>query len=152
MLKNGRDTVAAFLFREMFSTLNTVVICKAVMIEHFWHHNHDILEIRPIAELSPAEFRALAAQVDPIICEHGTLHGLLIDAGHFNGWKNFTYQISSCVFCRDQHRQVHRIAVLSDHMLIGFMPQLLNHFVAAEARPFPRNESYRALAWLLESG
>lgn len=122
------------------------------MIEHNWHHNHDVLEIRPVAELKPAEFRALAAQVDPVICEHGTLQGLLIDAGHFNGWKNFTCQVSSCVFTRNQHRQVHRIAVLSDRVLIGFMPQLLNHFVAAEARPFPCTDNYRALAWLLESG
>jgi len=122
------------------------------MIEHSWHHNHDILEIRPIAELRPAEFRALASQVDPVICEQGMLHGLLIDARHFVGWKNFTCQVSNCIFTRNQHRQVHRIAVLSDHMLIGFMPQLLNHFVAAEARPFPSREAAHALEWLLESG
>ncbi|WP_105104274.1 STAS/SEC14 domain-containing protein [Microbulbifer pacificus] len=122
------------------------------MIEHCWHHDHDILEIRPVAELRPAEFRALAAQVDPVIWQHGYLQGLLIDARHFRGWQNFAALVSNCVFTRNQHRHLHRIAVLSDNVLLGFMPQLLNHFVAAEVRPFPVSDSESALEWLLHPG
>lgn len=122
------------------------------MIEHCWHHDHDILEIRPVAELKPAEFRALAAQVDPVICQHGNLQGMLIDARHIRGWQNFAALVSLCVFTRNQHRHLHRIAVLSDDSVLGFMPQLLNHFVAAEVRPFPISESESALEWLLYPG
>ncbi|MCA0900965.1 SpoIIAA family protein [Microbulbifer agarilyticus] len=122
------------------------------MIEHCWHHDHDILEIRPVAELKPAEFRALAAQVDPVICQHGALHGLLIDARNFRGWQNFAALVSHCVFTRNQHRHLHRIAVLSDNTLLAFMPQLLNHFVSAEVRPFPSEAEESALAWLAHHG
>lgn len=122
------------------------------MIEHCWHHDHDILEIRPVADLKPAEFRALAAQVDPVICQHGRLQGLLIDARHRRGWQNFAALVSHCVFTRNQHGRLHHIAVLSDNSLLGFMPQLLNHFVAAEVRPFPGAEEDAALEWLAHPG
>ncbi|WGL16915.1 STAS/SEC14 domain-containing protein [Microbulbifer bruguierae] len=121
------------------------------MIEHCWHHDHEILEIRPVADLKPSEFRALAAQVDPVICAHGNLQGLLIDARHVRGWQNFAALISNCVFIRNQHRHLHRIAVLSDNIMLGFMPQLLNHFVSAEVRPFPAEAEELALDWLLHS-
>ncbi|WP_295799258.1 STAS/SEC14 domain-containing protein [uncultured Microbulbifer sp.] len=122
------------------------------MIEHCWHHNHDILEIRPVAHVNPAEFRALAAQVDPVISQQGGLQGLLIDARHFTGWQSFADLVSHCVFIRNQHRQLHKIAILSDNTLLRFMPQLLNHFVAAEVRPFRGSELQPALDWLSQAG
>lgn len=122
------------------------------MIEHCWHHNHDILEIRPVAELNPAEFRALAAQVDPIISQQGRLLGLLIDARHITGWQNFAALVSHCVFVRNQHRYLHKIAIISDNTLLSFMPQLLNHFVAAQVRPFRSKDVDSALEWLAQAG
>ncbi|MFV8783689.1 STAS/SEC14 domain-containing protein [Microbulbifer sp. SA54] len=122
------------------------------MIEHCWHHNHDILEIRPVADLKPAEFRALAAQVDPVISQQGGLSGLLIDARHNAGLRSFVSLVSHCVFARNEHRHLHKIAILSDNTLLTLMPQLLNHFVAAEVRPFRGNEMTQALDWLTHPG
>lgn len=122
------------------------------MIEHYWHCDHSVLEICPLGPLQETDFQALEAQVDPVISEHGRLAGLLINAGHFPGWEGFAALISHCVFLRDYHRRIHKIAVVSDHTLLGFMPRLVDHFVGAEVRPFPAADYQQALSWLAEPG
>jgi hypothetical protein len=122
------------------------------MIEHYWHREHSVLEVRPMGPLQASDFRALAAQVDPVISEHGRLSGLLINAEHFPGWESFAALVSHCVFVRDHHKHIGKIAVVSDHTLLGFMPNLVDHFVSAEVRPFPASELPRALDWLAEPG
>lgn len=122
------------------------------MIEHYWHLQHTVLEVCPTGPLQTADFRALAAQVDPVVSEQGCLDGLLINARHFPGWESFAALLSHCVFIRDHHRHIHKIAVVSDHSLLGFMPRLADHFVSAEVRPFPAADYQLALDWLGEKG
>lgn len=122
------------------------------MIDHHWYHNHSVLEVSPRAPLQAKDFEALAAQVDPVIEEHGSLAGILIEAESFPGWEDFAALVSHCTFIRDHHRQVHKVAVVSDQTLLGYMPRLVDHFVSADVRPFPRAEKQRALEWLSEPG
>jgi len=122
------------------------------MIDHDWYREHTILEVRPLGPLQEEDFQALAAQVDPVISEQGLLAGLLIDARDFAGWESFAALVSHCVFVRDHHRRIHKIAVVSDHRLLAYMPRLVDHFVSAEVRPFPSSDYERALDWLAEPG
>ncbi|UHQ55539.1 STAS/SEC14 domain-containing protein [Microbulbifer sp. YPW16] len=122
------------------------------MIEHHWHRNHSVLEVVPRAPLQREDFEALAQQVDPVIEEHGSLAGVLINAASFPGWEDFSGLVSHFTFVRDHHRNVHKIAVVSDQPLLGYMPRLVDHFVSADVRPFPGEERRRALEWLAEPG
>lgn len=122
------------------------------MIEHHWLRNHTILEIVPRWPLTSVDFASLAAQVDPIISEQGSLSGLLINVEDFAGWENFSALVSHCVFIRNHQRHIHKIAVISDQALLGFMPRLVDHFVSAEVRPFAVSEKGKALDWLAQAG
>lgn len=122
------------------------------MIEHNWYRKHQVLEVRPVGELGVDDFDALAAQVDPIIREYGYMGGLLINAADFAGWESFASLVHHCQFIREHHKHIHKIAVVSDHSLLGFMPRLVDHFVSAEVRPFAASERRRALDWLAETG
>lgn len=122
------------------------------MINHSWHSDHSVLEVRPSGPLQVDDFHSLAAQIDPLISEHGCLAGLLINAQDFAGWKSFAALVSHCVFVRDHHSHIRKIAVVSDNALLGFMPRLVDHFISAEVRPFPASEYRLALDWLAEAG
>ncbi|WP_237056836.1 STAS/SEC14 domain-containing protein [Microbulbifer sediminum] len=122
------------------------------MIDHRWHYNHSVLEVLPGAPLTRADFEVLASQVDPVIEEHGSLAGILINAESFPGWEDFSGLVAHCVFIRDHHRHVHKVAVVSDQPLLGYMPRLVDHFVGADVRPFPGAERERALEWLAGPG
>lgn len=122
------------------------------MIEHHWLQNHAILEIVPRWPLTSVDFTSLAAQIDPTITEHGSLSGLLINAEDFAGWENFSALVSHCVFVRNHHRHIHKIAIVSDQPLLSFMPRLVDHFVSAEVRPFAVSEKGKALDWLARPG
>ncbi|WP_444930719.1 STAS/SEC14 domain-containing protein [Microbulbifer sp. SSSA002] len=118
------------------------------MIEHVWYQEERILEIKPIGKLAVEDFQLLAAQIDPVISEQGRVDGLLVEAGDFAGWKNFVAMISHFRFIRDHQRHIRRIAVVSDNPILRFMPSLACHFISAEVRPFPAEESRQALEWL----
>lgn len=122
------------------------------MIKYDWHQEHRVLEVRPVGELKVEDFTALSAQVDPVIQTYGRLGGLLINAADFAGWESFVALVTHCQFIRGHHRHIHRIAVVSDHTLMGFMPRLVDHFVSAEVRPFATSERRQALDWLAEAG
>ncbi|WP_323844535.1 STAS/SEC14 domain-containing protein [Microbulbifer magnicolonia] len=123
-----------------------------MMIDHNWHLGHSVLEVQPLGPLTEEDFQSLEAQVDPVISEYGRLSGLLINAEHFPGWESFVALVSHCRFVRDHHKHIRKIAVVSDHRLLGVMPRLVDHFVSAEVRPFSTGEYQRALDWLGEPG
>lgn len=122
------------------------------MIEHNWFCEHSVLEVRPVGTLQEGDFQLLAGQVDPILAEYGPLVGLLVDGSDFAGWQSFASLVAHCRFIRDGHRHIHKVAVVSDHTLLGFMPRLVDHFVGAEVRPFALAERERALDWLCGAG
>ncbi|WNZ58272.1 STAS/SEC14 domain-containing protein [Microbulbifer sp. EKSA008] len=122
------------------------------MIEHIWHQGDRILEVRPVGKLTVEDFQLLAAQVDPIISKRGRIEGLLVNAGDFAGWESFVAMISHFRFIREHQRHIRRIAVVTDNPILRFMPNLACHFISAEVRPFPEEESAQALEWLQKPG
>jgi len=118
------------------------------MVEHELLTAEGLLIIRPAASLEAADFQKIAQEVDPYIAANGKLHGILIDAEAFPGWKNFAAVIAHLKFVRDHHRKVERIAALSDSSFFTAAPSIASHFVQAEVRHFPRTQRDEALNWL----
>jgi hypothetical protein len=122
------------------------------MMQHELLREQRILIIRPEAALQSEDFAAIARLVDPFIEDHGDLRGLMIDAPSFPGWEDFAALLSHLRFVRDHHRRIRRVAVVSDHPLLGVAPKIASHFLNAELKNFGAADRAAALAWLGEGG
>ena len=118
------------------------------MIQHELLRERGILIIKPEGELRADDFTALAGVVDPYIEQHGELKGLMLEAPSFPGWEDFAALVSHVRFVRDHHRQIRRIAVVSDSKLLSAAPKIASHFVSAEVRSFDAGGRDAALAWI----
>jgi hypothetical protein len=118
------------------------------MLEHELLQTEGILILRPKAPLEAADFANLAKEVDPYIEANGKLHGIMVDAEKFPGWKDFAALLAHLRFVRDHHRKVQKIAVVSDSNFLAFAPKIASHFVKAEIRHFSQAQKDEALPWL----
>jgi hypothetical protein len=73
-----------------------------------------ILLISPDGPLEQADFERVAQEIDPFIAANGKLAGVLIQAKSFPGWENFGALVSHLKFVADHHRQIERIAAVTD--------------------------------------
>jgi hypothetical protein len=111
-----------------------------------------ILILRPQGRLEAADFERVAREVDPYIEANGKLHGLLLDAEAFPGWRDFAALIAHFKFVRDHHRKIEKVAVVSDSSFLSVAPKFATHFVKADVRHFPQSQRDEALAWLRGNG
>ena len=118
------------------------------MIQHELLRDRGILILKPDGALRAEDFATLAAAIDPYIEQHGELNGLMIEAPSFPGWENFAALLSHLRFVRDHHRQIRRIAVVSDSPLLAAAPKIASHFVSAKLRTFDVASRAAALAWV----
>lgn len=107
-----------------------------------------ILVIRPSGSLEAADFQRIAAEVDPYIEANGKLHGLMIEAESFPGWKDFAALVAHLKFVREHHRKIEKIAAVSDSSFLSIAPKIASHFVQADVRHFASSQRDEAFAWL----
>jgi hypothetical protein len=110
--------------------------------------NRNVLVITPDGPLGKADFERLAKEVDPFIASKGKLTGVMIYAKSFPGWDSFGAFVSHLKFVADHHRQVERIAAVTDSGFLKIMPRIAEHFVQAKIKHFDFAEKDQALAWL----
>ena len=108
-----------------------------------------IAVLEPQAALEKSDFEITAAQIDPIIEEAGCLAGLMIKVDHFPGWDSFGALVSHMKFIKEHHREVKRIAFVTDSPIGNMAEKLGSHFVAAEVRHFGFQALEDAKAWIL---
>ncbi|HTS54836.1 MAG TPA: STAS/SEC14 domain-containing protein [Burkholderiales bacterium] len=121
------------------------------MLQHELLRDRGILILKPDGALRAEDFTALAAAIDPYIEQNGKLNGLMIEASSFPGWEDFAALLSHLRFVRDHHRQIRRIAVVSDSPLLTTAPKIASHFVSAQLRTFAADARPAALAWIERS-
>jgi hypothetical protein len=66
----------------------------------------------------------------------------------FPGWENFGALVAHLKFVADHHRQIERIAAVTNGGFLKIMPRIADHFVRAQIKHFEYKEKDRALAWL----
>ena len=118
------------------------------MIKFELLRDRGILILSPDGPLEKADFERLAQEIDPFIAANGKLTGLMICAKTFPGWDSFGALVSHLKFVRDHHRQVSRVAAVTDSEFLKIMPHIAKHFVSAQIRQFPSDEKTEGLAWL----
>lgn len=107
-----------------------------------------ILLITPDGPLESADFEQLAKEIDPFIAANGRLVGVMIRAQSFPGWESFGALVSHLKFVADHHREIERIAAVTDSAFLKIVPRIASHFVKADIKHFDFHEKDRALAWL----
>jgi hypothetical protein len=107
-----------------------------------------VLIIQPKGALSADDFREVSRTVDPYIREKGKLTGLLIEAPSFPGWDSFGALIEHMKFVKGHHRQIDRVAAVTDSKILTIAPKIAAHFAHPELKVFGSGEKARALVWL----
>ena len=107
-----------------------------------------VLVVEPRDALTAEDFQAIAQTVDPYIRDNGRLTGLLIDAPSFPGWESFAALIEHIRFVRDHHRNIDRVAAVTDSQILSIAPTIAQHFAHPEFKVFRSGERVSALAWL----
>ena len=121
------------------------------MINYELLRDAGILIIRPDGALEASDFQNIAQEIDPYIEANGKLHGVMVDAESFPGWKDFAALMSHLQFVKDHHRNIEKIAAVSDSSFLAVAPKIASHFVQAEVRHFDYSQREEALAWLRAS-
>ena len=122
------------------------------MVDSELRRDEGILVIRPSGSLEATDIQKIAAEVDPYIEANGKLHGLMIEAESFPGWKDFAALVAHLRFVRDHHRKIEKVAAVSDSSVLSIAPQLASHFVQANVRHFAHSQMEEALNWLRGNG
>jgi len=122
------------------------------MIHYELLSDKGIVIVTPAGPLEKGDFEKLAQAVDPLIESQGRLTGLMIYVESFPGWSDFGALVAHLKFIKDHHRQVERVAAVTDSGILSILPQLANHFVRAEVRHFDYGDKDKALAWLADTG
>jgi hypothetical protein len=92
------------------------------MIEFELLRDKGILLVRPSGPLSADDFRKIAVTVDPYIAEKGKLNGVLVEAPSFPGLDSFVGLIEHFRFVRDHHRDIERVAAVTDDDFLKIAP------------------------------
>lgn len=119
------------------------------MLDHTLDVENSILVIRPTSPLSDADFVELARTVDPYIARGSTLGGIIIETAEFPGWESVGAMAAHFRFVRDHHKQVKRVALVTDSALGMVAENLASHFVSAEIKRFRSEDLEAARQWIL---
>jgi len=118
------------------------------MVDHELRRDEGILILQPKGSLEAVDFENISKEVDPYIEANGKLHGVMIEAEAFPGWKDFAAFIAHLKFVRNHHRKIEKIAAVSDSGFLRIAPKIASHFVQADVRHFPHSQKEEALQWL----
>ncbi|CAM4170235.1 STAS/SEC14 domain-containing protein [Comamonas aquatilis] len=107
-----------------------------------------LLLLQPQGPLTQQDFERMNLDVNAYLAEHAKLHGVMIQAKDFPGWENWAGLSAHLGFVRDHHKQVERIALVTDSQLAGVAEFFGKHFTGAQVRHFPFTDDELALQWL----
>ncbi len=121
------------------------------MLNYEFQNDTGILVLQPKEPLEEADFIALTSQVDTYLEGHGKLHGVLIHAQSFPGWKNFAALLAHLKFLKAHLKKIEKVAVVADGAIANIVPNIASHFIHAEVRHFDFTREEAAWDWLKQS-
>lgn len=110
-----------------------------------------IAVLQPDGELSAEDFQSARKIIDPFIESVGKLKGIIIYVQSFPGWDSFSALLSHFEFIKQHHKQVARIALVTDSPIGEFAENIASHFVSAEIKNFAFSEFDLAEQWILSA-
>ena len=110
-----------------------------------------IATLEPVGELTKSDFVSAAKIIDPYIGKFGALNGLIINVKSFPGWDSFGTLIKHLKFIKDHHKNMSRVAFVTDSPIGGFAEHVASHFVNAVIKHFSFDQLEDAQKWILDS-
>lgn len=118
------------------------------MIQHEMDLEKGILMVKPQGPLAAGDFAVLAREADAYIAAHGALNGLVICAKKFPGWVNFQGFRAHLRFVRDHHRNIKKVAFVSNSRILQIVTRFAKYVVQPEARYFKYKQEDEAREWM----
>lgn len=118
------------------------------MINYELLEDKGVLVLHPEGKLEAADFNLLTSRVDTYLAGHGKLHGVLIHAKSFPGWKDFAAMLAHLKFVKDHIKNIEKVAVVADGAVADIAPSIANHFVHAQVRHFDFMREDDAWRWI----
>jgi len=118
------------------------------MLRYDLLREESILVLAPDKPLDAKDFELLKNEIDPYIEQTGQLKGFMICAEGFPGWEDFAAFLSHLQFIRGHHKNIGKVAAVTDSGFLSILPKIASHFVKAEIRHFPFEDRGVAMAWL----
>lgn len=119
------------------------------MIAYELDKEKKVLIIRPGGPLSEEDFTSIADAIDPFIEQSGALAGLIIQAEEFPGWHDFAGLVGHLKFVKGHHKQIKKVAAVTDDRFIAILPKVAGHFVSADVKHFSYDDLDAAKSWIL---
>ena len=88
------------------------------------------------------------ARIHPYTRDKGKPTGLLIEARAFLGWDSFGALLEHFKFVYHHHRNIDRVAAVTDSAFSKIAPTIAQHFAHPDIRVFASGERVKALEWL----
>lgn len=107
-----------------------------------------ILVLKPHGSLSKEDFSGVSAAVDAYLSDHARLHGVMIQTKGFPGWENFGGFAAHMRFVGEHHKQVERVAIVTDSPIATIAQFIGRHFTSADVMHFAFADGAKALRWL----
>ncbi len=106
--------------------------------------------LEPNGALSKEDFIEAGNIIDPFIEESGKLNGLIIYVKSFPGWDSFSALVTHLKFVNEHHKDITRLAFVTDSIVGKFAEHIANHFVKAEVQSFSFDQLEEAQTWIVE--
>lgn len=111
-----------------------------------------VLVLHPEGPLEVADFDLITNKVNTYLARPGKLHGVLIRANSFPGWKDFSAMLAHVKFLKEHIKKIEKVAVVADGALANIVPAIAKHFVNAQVRHFDGIREDEAWDWINQTG
>jgi len=110
-----------------------------------------IATLQPHGSLKKEDFDNAVKIIDPFIETHGKLNGVIIYTESFPGWEDFAAFNRHLVFIKNHHKEIKKLAFVTNSMVGDFGEMVSSHFVDAVVKNFDFDKLEEAKEWILES-
>jgi len=110
-----------------------------------------IIIVEPAGPLEKADFNKLSKEIDAFSEDKGRLTGLLIHTKSFPGWDDFGAFLHHMKFVKEHHKQIQRVAIVTDSKVGEIGPAIAKHFVSAKLKHFSYDGFDEAKQWIQKS-
>ena len=109
---------------------------------------HNILIITTDGPIEESDFKEFAKQIEANGQGQNRPTRLMIRTESFPGWDSFEAFAAHLKFVSEHHREIERIAIVTDSALLKVMPHIAGLLVHPKIKQFDLARTDEAVAWL----
>ena len=108
-----------------------------------------IVVLEPTESLSKDDFLYANSLINPFIEKNGKLNAIIIYTKYFPGWNSFSAFLTHIEFVKEQHKNITKLAFVTDSFVAEMGEKVASHFVSAEIKNFDYDALEEAKEWII---